>query len=77
MSVRLSAGYTHYDEDTVLNDKVKSDYWRAGAGYDRRIDQRFSAGVEGSARAFARPGPNPDTDFGGTVYVRYRLGDLG
>lgn len=74
--IRLSGGFTHYEEDAVTDDRIKSNYWRIGASYDRRINQRLSGGVEASARSFLRSGPDPDADIGATVYVRYRLGDL-
>lgn len=76
-SIKLSAGYTHYDQDTVLNTKTSSSYWRGAASYDRRLNLRLSAGVQGSVRAFSNPGPNPNTDFSGSAFIRYHLGDLG
>lgn len=76
-SIRLSAGYTKYHEDTVLNTTVDSTYWRAAASYDRHINPALSVGVNASVRAYSRPGPNPNQDYGGSVYVRYHIGDVG
>ena len=75
-SLQLSAGYSHY-EDKQTDELLKTDYFRAGASYDRRINPRFSVGAEVSARAYNQPGPNPDNDYSGSLFLRYRLGDLG
>lgn len=76
-TIQLSAGYTHYVQDDVLGDEIKSNYFRAAASYDRRFNERFSVGGELSARAFHQTGPDADNDYGGTLFLRYRLGDLG
>ena len=76
-TIQLSAGYTHYVQDDVLGDQIKSNYFRAAASYDRRFNERFSVGGEINARAFHQTGPDADNDYGGTLFLRYRLGDLG
>jgi hypothetical protein len=50
---------------------------RLAASYSRRINERLSGGVDLGARKLRREGVDPDTDISGTVFVRYRIGDLG
>lgn len=76
-TLQLSASVVHYVSEDVLNDKRKSDYLRFAASYSRRINDRLSGGVDLGARNLRREGPDPDTDISGTVFIRYRIGDLG
>ena len=48
-----------------------------GQLFSRRIGQRLSVGADIGARALRQDGPDPDTDISGSLFVRYRLGDLG
>lgn len=50
-------------------------YTLAGA-YDRKINDRISAGVNLSARKLNLSGPNPKDDFGGSLFVRTRFGSV-
>ena len=54
----------------------ESTYASAVIGYDRNIGARLFGGVQGGVRRLFQNGPDPDTDFNATVYLRYRLGDL-
>lgn len=76
-TLQLSASVVHYVSEDALNDKRKSDYLRLAASYSRRINERLSGGVDLGARNLHREGPDPDTDISGTVFIRYRIGDLG
>lgn len=76
-SITLSASVVRYVSEDVVNDNEDSQYFRLAGSYSRRIDQRFSVGADVGARAFRQEGPDPDTDFSASVFLRYRLGDLG
>jgi len=75
-SIQLSASAVHYT-DEVLNTNRKNNYFRLAASYSRVINDRLSGGVDLGARSVHREGIDPDTDITGTVFVRYRIGDLG
>lgn len=57
-------------------DDPESTYASAVIGYDRNFGARLFGGVQGGVRKLFQNGPDPDTDFNATVYLRYRLGDL-
>jgi hypothetical protein len=76
-TLQLSASVVHYVSEDALADKRTSNYLRLAASYSRRINERLSGGVDLGARNLHREGPDPDTDISGTVFVRYRIGDLG
>jgi len=46
------------------------------AGYDKGIGARLAAGFNVGARRISFPGPDPKTDITGSVYLRYRFGDI-
>jgi hypothetical protein len=46
------------------------------AAYDRLINDRISGGVQAAWRKLSNAGPDPRSDLGGSVYLRYRLGDI-
>ena len=75
-TVQLSATASHY-VDEVLDLERKTNHFGLLASYSRMINQRLSGGVDLSARSLHREGVDPDTDITGTVFVRYRIGDLG
>jgi hypothetical protein len=83
-TVQLSASIVRYisDEeldilDEELDDNFKTHHFRVAASYSRRIGQRLSAGADAGARTLRRDGPDPDADLTGSLFLRYRLGDLG
>ena len=76
-TLQLSASVVHYVSEDALADERKSNYLRLAASYSRRINERLSGGVDLGARKLRREGVDPDTDISGTVFVRYRIGDLG
>ena len=51
-------------------------YARAAADYSRRLGDRWFAGVSVAARKLAEKGPDPRADVSGSLFIRYRLGDL-
>ena len=75
-TIQLSANVSHY-VDEVLNLNRETNYFSLAASYSRVISDRLSGGVDLGARSLRRSGIDPDTDITGTVFVRYRIGDLG
>jgi hypothetical protein len=75
-TIQLSANVSHY-VDEVLNLSRKTNYFSLSGSYSRVINDRLSGGVDLGARSLHRDGIDPDTDITGTVFVRYRIGDLG
>ena len=76
-SVQLSASAIRYVTEDVLNQNQNTTYFRLAASYSRMISQRMSGGVSIAGRSLHRKGTDSDTDISGTVFIRYRIGDLG
>ena len=74
-TIRASVDYAHVSDDSQVLARDSYSYVSAIAGYDRRIGQRLSVGVNGSYRdsigGIGRP-----SDLSGSVYVTTRLGAL-
>jgi hypothetical protein len=77
-TVQLSAGYTRLSGTAAnpVDQELHSSQLRAAASYSRLLDDRLSLGAEAGARSFRRPGDDPSPDFSGSIFVRYRLGDV-
>lgn len=78
-SIQLSANASRYSSPVIFTTGQafsRSVYLRGAADYSRRIGNRLFAGVNVSARKVSRNGPDPDADFSGSLFVRYRIGDL-
>jgi len=75
-TIQLSVGAAHY-VDEVLNINRTTNHFRLAANYNRMINDRLSGGADVSVRSLRREGIDPDTDISGTVFIRYRIGDLG
>lgn len=78
-SIQLSANASRYSSPVIFltgQTFSRSVYLRGAADYSRRIGKRLFAGVTVSGRRISRNGPDPDADFSGSLFVRYRLGDL-
>lgn len=76
-TLQASAGVTRYATKSSVVDNFRSNYFRASVSYSRIINGRLSGGADLSARMLRREGPDPDTDLNGSLFLRYRLGDLG
>ncbi len=76
-TIQLSAAVVRYVSDFETLGDFRSHHFRLAASYARRINTRLSAGADVGARSLRQDGPDPDADIGGTVFLRYRLGDLG
>jgi hypothetical protein len=51
-------------------------YVRAAADYTRRLGDRWFGGVSVASRKLAQRGPDPKSDVSGSLFIRYRLGDI-
>jgi len=77
-TLQVSASFIRYVSDEDLVDKTRTHHFRLAGSYSRRISGRMSAGADVGVRALRRDdGPDPDSDVSGSLFVRYRLGDLG
>ena len=76
-TIQLSASVVRYVADDELDDNFKTNHFRLAGSYSRRVSGRLSAGADVGLRSLRRDGPDPDTDVSGSLFVRYRLGDLG
>lgn len=78
-SIQLSANASRYSSPVIFTTGQafsRSVYLRGAADYSRRIGNRLFAGVNVSGRKISQNGPDPDADFSGSLFVRYRIGDL-
>jgi hypothetical protein len=78
-TLSFALGVTHYSSPISIaigQAFSKATYYRASAEYSRRIGRRFFGGVDVSARKVAQSGPDPKTDLSGSLFIRYRLGDV-
>ena len=76
-TIQLSASVVRYVADDELDENFKTNHFRLAGSYSRRVSGRLSAGADVGLRSLRRDGPDPDTDVSGSLFVRYRLGDLG
>jgi hypothetical protein len=76
-TLQLSTGIVQYDSQLATLGDFRSHHFRLAASYSRSIGQRLSVGADIGARALRQDGPDADPDIGGSLFLRYRLGDLG
>ena len=76
-TLQLSTSVVQYDSKLATLADFRSHHFRLAASYSRSIGQRLSAGADLGVRALRQDGPDADTDIGGSLFLRYRLGDLG
>jgi hypothetical protein len=78
-SISFSLGVTHYSTPlSVIIGRAfsSSTYAHAAASYSRRFAPRLFGGVNLAARKLTQNGPDPKTDFNGSLFIRYRFGDI-
>jgi len=51
-------------------------YVRAAVDYSRHFGRRLYGGAELAARKLTQTGPDPDADVSGSLFIRYRFGDM-
>ena len=80
-SVQLNLSASRYSQqtNTFITPLAigRSDYVAANASYTRKLGSRFYSGLSATARKLYRDGPNPKADVGGSIFLRYRFGDIG
>lgn len=78
-TIQFSLAASHYSSPIFLfagPTFSKATYYRAAADYSRRISDRWFGGVDVAARKVTQSGPDPKADVSGSLFVRYRFGDL-
>lgn len=78
-TVQFSLGVEHYSTPvSVITGQTfsSSTYYHAAASYARRIGSRLYGGVNLSARTLTQNGPDPNADFNGSLFIRYRFGNV-
>jgi hypothetical protein len=76
-TLQLSSSVVRYDSQVATLTDFRSHHFRLAASYSRNIGQRLSAGADVGIRALSQDGPDADKDIGGSLFLRYRIGDLG
>jgi len=76
-TLQVNLSVVHYNSDAQIVDNFSSNYFNFAASYSRFINKRFSVGADIGARVLRQEGPDPDKDLNGSVFLRYRLGDIG
>jgi hypothetical protein len=76
-TVQLAASVIRYAGEEDVEFDSDTMHYRISGDYSRKIGRRLSFGVNASVRSLRLEGPNPDTDLSGSVYLRYRVGDIG
>ena len=76
-NLQLSAGYVRFDNSKIGQASLASQEYHAAATYSRLLSHRCSVGGDVGVRGFEQQGGGHHTDFRASVFVRYRLGDLG
>jgi len=75
-TIQVSADVSRSSGGDSLLIARKSTYYGVNASFNRRLSQRLSTGINGSARRVERTGGGVPTDVSGSIFLRYRLGDL-
>lgn len=78
-TIQFSLDASHYSAPiSVITGHTfsRSNYYRAAADYTRKLGGRLFAGVNVSARKVTEAGLDPDADFSGSLFIRYRFGDV-
>lgn len=79
-TLRLTVDGSWYSNSRSLvtvNSFSNARYVRGAADYSRKFGNRWYGGATVAARKLIEPGPDPKMDFSGSLFIRYRLGDIG
>jgi len=74
-TIQLSADVSR-SSFRLLGLSQRTTFYSMAGSYDRKINDRLSAGANTSVRKLSNFGPAAKTDIGGSVFVRYRIGDI-
>ena len=75
-TIQVSADVSRSSGGDSLLIARNSTYYGVNASFNRRLSQRLSTGINGSVRRIVRTGGGVPTDASGSIFLRYRLGDL-
>lgn len=78
-TLAFSLSASRYSNPTLVTNVYsfeRATYLRAAADYSRRIGNRLFAGATLAARKVGQRGPDPRADVSGSLFIRYRLGDI-
>jgi hypothetical protein len=78
-TIRFSLDANRYSSPTsfiAAQTFTHASYVRGAADYTRRFGDRLFGGISIAARKLSETGPDPRADISGSVFIRYRLGDL-
>lgn len=75
-SVQMSFSASRYSTRISGFGNDRTTYLTFLTGYDRKLGQRLAVGANVGARHAVFDGRDPKTDYSGSVYLRYRLGDI-
>lgn len=78
-TIDFSLAADHYSTPTSFitgSTFSSADYVRAVADYSRRFGGRWFGGVNVAVRKVTEKGPDPKADLSGSLFIRYRFGDV-
>jgi hypothetical protein len=75
-TVQLTASAIRSGNPRILGSDQRSTFYSLAGSYDRMLNDRLSAGANLVGRKLTAIGPDPRLDLGGSIFVRYRLGDV-
>jgi hypothetical protein len=78
-SIQFSLEASHYSRPiSVITGHTfsRANYYRVASNYTRKIGDRWFGGVDLAARKLTQAGSDPDVDFSGSLFIRYRFGDV-
>jgi hypothetical protein len=78
-SIAFSLGGNHYSQpiSVVTGGALSStNYFHATASFSHKLGSHWFGGVNLSARKLTQAGPDPKSDFNGSLFIRYRFGNV-
>ena len=75
-TIQATASVSSANGLRTLDIDQRSTFYSLAGSYNRMLNDRLSAGANAAVRRLSRAGPDPRTDVGGSLYVRYRLGNV-
>lgn len=78
-SIQFSLEASHYSAPIAVitgHTFSRSNYYRAAADYTRKLGSHWFGGANLAARKLTEAGPDPKTDVSGSLFIRYRFGDV-
>lgn len=73
--IQASVGFVSTGRVREFNNG-RSTFFTAATSFDRKVNDRVSAGVNVAARKLSNLGPDPKMDFSGSIFIRNRFGSI-